>query len=38
MEWATYKTIIEEDVQALKDVNSHMLNIFLNKGPVKIED
>ncbi len=29
---------MEEEVQALKDVNSHILNIFLNKGPVKIED
>ena len=27
---------MEEDVQALKGVNSHILNIFLNKGLVKI--
>ena len=29
---------MEEDVQALKDVNSYILNIFLNKGLVKIEE
>jgi len=29
---------MEEDVQALKDVNSHILNIFLNKGLAKIEE
>jgi hypothetical protein len=27
---------MEKDVQALKGVNSHILSIFLNKGPVKI--
>ena len=27
---------MEEDVQALKGVNSHILNIFLNEGLVKI--
>jgi hypothetical protein len=34
----THCPIMKKDVQALKDVNSHILNIFLNKGLVKIEE
>ena len=29
---------MEEDVQVLTDVNSHILNIFLSEGLVKIGD
>lgn len=33
--WATYYTIMEEDVRVLRDVSSRMINIFQKEGLVR---